>query len=256
MKKSNPSLFRIILNKRNKCFSANLHLRNWSPAGVPAATENVTIPDVIYDPVIGGTSNAVAQSVVVEANAQLDIASDGSLTIGGVSGIDFSNYGVVNNNGALHIDNTGNTAITNAGNFINNSNISIGLNGGVSNIQNVGISVEGAFENTSSGQIDIQNAAFDGIVNLYGTLDNAGTINIDNVQRHGINNYGNSTNSDGGLLNIGMIGEAGNIGGDGIFNNGPFYNNNGAINIKNSTGSAINLITDTLYTSGLINTEN
>ncbi|MBX2876175.1 MAG: hypothetical protein KTR30_28905, partial [Saprospiraceae bacterium] len=58
---------------------------NWSPANVPTVSDQVIVPDVTNDPDIMSGTTAVAQSVVVEAGAVLDILSGSSLTIDGAT---------------------------------------------------------------------------------------------------------------------------------------------------------------------------
>lgn len=54
---------------------------NWSPAQVPTATDNVTIPDVANDPVVSNAQQAA--SVTLGSGATLTTANGGTLTVNG-----------------------------------------------------------------------------------------------------------------------------------------------------------------------------
>ncbi|WP_460501912.1 DUF4394 domain-containing protein, partial [Hymenobacter agri] len=54
---------------------------NWSPAQVPTATDNVTIPDVANDPVVSGTQ--LANAVTLNTGAVLTLADGSSLNMSG-----------------------------------------------------------------------------------------------------------------------------------------------------------------------------
>ncbi|MEP6806904.1 MAG: T9SS sorting signal type C domain-containing protein [Flavobacterium sp.] len=55
---------------------------NWSPIGVPTATDCVVIPNVTRKPIISGTGvNGVAQALTINANASLSVFSDNTLTV-------------------------------------------------------------------------------------------------------------------------------------------------------------------------------
>ncbi|HMQ61279.1 MAG TPA: BspA family leucine-rich repeat surface protein [Flavilitoribacter sp.] len=138
---------------------------------------------------------------------------------------------------------------TEAGSFFNYASVSIGLNGGAGNMRNVGIWVTGTFENESAGQIEIRNVIFDGIVNLFGTFTNKGTIRIDHVLRHGINSYGTCTNE--GALLIGIGGDADNIGGNGLDHNSGVFTNTGTLAITETMLKAIDN-TAAFYNLGLL----
>ncbi len=56
---------------------------NWSEGTVPTATDNVVIPDLANDPIIGATTGAVANDITT--NDVLTIASGGSLIVSGTS---------------------------------------------------------------------------------------------------------------------------------------------------------------------------
>ncbi|WP_394775696.1 T9SS sorting signal type C domain-containing protein [Flavobacterium sp.] len=55
---------------------------NWSPSGIPTASECVVIPNVTKQPIISGTGiNGVAQALTINANASLSVFSDNTLTV-------------------------------------------------------------------------------------------------------------------------------------------------------------------------------
>jgi hypothetical protein len=56
---------------------------NWSEGTVPTAAENVVIPDLANDPIIGATTAAVANDIAT--NGVLTIASGGSLIVSGTA---------------------------------------------------------------------------------------------------------------------------------------------------------------------------
>lgn len=70
---------------------------NWSN-GIPTFGSNVTIPDLTNDPVIGGTTGAVANDINI-TNSVLSITSGGSLIVGGTSTGNFTyNVGIADTN--------------------------------------------------------------------------------------------------------------------------------------------------------------
>jgi len=210
---------------------------NWS-AGLPDADDHVTIPDVANDPIIGGTTNAVAKSVHVQTGASLTINTGGGLTLSGiflVSGDMFNqilkNEGTVSNSGSLILSSTTETstyglnnegtfnnelggqvtinfwtgsAIQNAedGTFTNKANISIGATTGLA----VGISNEGIFNNESGGEITVDQTTSSHIDNNFGTVNNSGKMTLGalvaSVSEHGIVNFGTFNNLSGGELNL------------------------------------------------------
>ena len=55
---------------------------NWTPAGVPTASDCVVIPDTANDPIISGTNfNALGLNLTVDNNATLTVTPDNYLTI-------------------------------------------------------------------------------------------------------------------------------------------------------------------------------
>jgi len=207
---------------------------NWS-AGVPDATDDVTIPDVANDPVIMGGTAAVANSVSVNTSASLTINDMGSLTINGSSThsgftAGLYNEGTVENRGDIIIGSTasvGNYGIWNLAAFDNNSGGEISIDrssfiglynvsgtftnaakitiGAVASVSNLGIRNEAAFGNNSGGEISIDRSSIVGLWNRSGTFTNAAKITIGAVASVGANGIRNDAafgNNSGGEISI------------------------------------------------------
>ncbi len=216
---------------------------NWTPYAVPTSDDDVIIPDVTNDPVISGTTVALAKSVKVETGGFLTINNGGSLTIDNSSSEALKISGTVNNDGILDI----------------------GQNGGANSIGNEGIEVAGGYlTNGSNGTINIDNTDFSALGISSGNLDNlgvfnigqnggatnissdgifisgllnnnGGTINIDNVESIGLGTGSGGNLLNSGILNIGQNGGNGNIGGSGIYQKTTIHNQSGGeINIDNT----------------------
>jgi len=206
---------------------------NWADGSVPTAADNVTIPNVANDPVIMGSTAAVAKSVLVQAGAVLTVDGTSSLTINGsinVNGVLNAIYseGTLQNNGQIIIGtspNTGNYGIWNLGTFNNNGTTSIdnvnsiGLylyggtftNTGDIFIGNTALSAQdciqnngGALINTSTGEITLNRAWGNAIWNLSGNVQNSGRINVGSIANTGtgILSYVPFTNSAGAEIHI------------------------------------------------------
>ena len=194
---------------------------NWDGGSVPAATDDVIIPDTPNDPVIMAGTNAVAQSVEIQRDVILEVLSGATLTIANASnqGIVVREDAQLMNDGTVNIDHTIGDGIfldDSAQALLNTSNgqILIGQNGG--NIGQDGI-------NCSDDS--------DGINN------NGGTIVIDHTVRDGIFCDNNLRNNNLGQILIGQNG--GQIGRHGIFSDyGNFNNNNGSTISVDETNSA------------------
>ncbi|MEO1258932.1 MAG: MopE-related protein [Bacteroidota bacterium] len=211
---------------------------NWSPVGVPLATEDVIIPDVANDPDIMNGTNAVAKSVVVETDAILDILTGGSLTIDGdgTAHTGIANDGTVNNDGTINIDNlypdaAGIRNVSNA--FTNQGTINMGSNGGT--IGEFGIDNRADFINDNGGEINIEGlfpGDGHGILNRSNTFTNRSTINIGANKyagEFGIENWATFINDNGGEINID------NSNFTGIFNSSNTFTNKAIINIGANT---------------------
>jgi hypothetical protein len=100
---------------------------NWSPAQVPTAADNVTIPDVANDPVV--TGNQLANAVTLNTGATLTLA-DGSVL--NVSGNIVNNSATVTSSGANvtgRITLAGTTAQTISGSLTTFPNLAVGTAG-------------------------------------------------------------------------------------------------------------------------------
>ncbi|MCB9279878.1 MAG: hypothetical protein H6562_13385 [Lewinellaceae bacterium] len=182
-----------------------------------------------------------------------------------------NNQGAFNNNtgGQIIMDNIDSEAIDNSnGSVFNNAaTIHIGQTGGTGNIGYSGILNEADFNNNSNGLILIDNTNFEALWNISsGTFTNAGAFHIGqnggagNVSA-GIINYAAFVNQNGGQLSVDnavgscifnlssatftnadaaiSIGAAGTAAGNGIENQGAFFNN-GCARIEILSGNVFN----------------
>ena len=131
---------------------------NWLFNMVPTSTENVAIPVMENNPIIGDSTAAIAKSVTIGAGGELTIQVGGNLAIDGAV----------------------NEAIFSIGTVTNSGTISIGIN---SPIGSDGIQNESTFTNESTGILDIQNTGQRGILNgSSATLfENKGLIEIEDT---------------------------------------------------------------------------
>ncbi|MBK9256192.1 MAG: SBBP repeat-containing protein [Saprospiraceae bacterium] len=211
---------------------------NWADGSVPTSVDDVTIPNVANDPTIGGSTAALARSVLVQAGAVLTVDGTSSLTINGsfnTNGVlnALFSQGTVQNNGQIIIGsspNIGNYGIYNLGIFNNNGTISIdnvdqrGLylfggtftNAGDIFIGNIALSAQdciqnnagGALINTSTGEITLNRAWANGIWNLSGNVQNSGKITIGSIANTGtgILSLVPFTNNAGAEIHIDRVG--------------------------------------------------
>ncbi|MGR3810140.1 choice-of-anchor D domain-containing protein [Jiulongibacter sp. NS-SX5] len=217
---------------------------NWSPNGVPTATNDVSIPSAPGNPPTIVVNSAVAKSVEVQSGATLTIASSGELTVnnfkdfGGGNSTAFYNKGTVENYGKLILGSTSSTG-------------------------NYGLYNEGSFNNNTNAQISIDRSTEAGLRNLSGTFDNAAEIKIgsnSSTGNYGLFNRAVFQNNAGGMIyidrssNIGFwnnsntftnvseirIGSIAGVGSTGLYNEATFNNNtNGAIYIDRSTNNGL-----------------
>ncbi len=209
---------------------------NWS-AGVPDATDDVTIPNPANKPVIGAGTAAVAKSVTITvAAAQLTISSNASLSINGSTGFALENFGILDNSGTIRIGNTssvanrgivhrnGGTLNNKTGGLIqidrtsaveafftsgivnNEATIEIGSNAAVTGTGLTIVAGTGTFNNKANSLLTINRSTGFALENR-GILDNSGTIkigNITSVANRGIvhRNGGTLNNKTGGLIQI------------------------------------------------------
>ncbi|MBB3842155.1 hypothetical protein FHS57_006186 [Runella defluvii] len=211
---------------------------NWSPVGVPTATNDVIITTVsspLLYPTIS-TTDAKAKSVfIVSSSAALTIANTGKLTINGfnnTTNTSFTNSGIFENSGQLvlgnesalytygiknngigtiknnagatiAVDNTSNIAIDNSGTFTNAGTVNVGQ---TQSVGSAGLNNLGSFENKTGGVFKIDRCVLRAMeVNETATFVNAGTINIGvggSVGSVGITSKGSFDNNLGGVITI------------------------------------------------------
>ncbi|MFY7908453.1 MAG: 3-coathanger stack domain-containing protein, partial [Emticicia sp.] len=158
---------------------------NWSPNGVPSATNPVTIPNVANDPVIMSGTTAYAFNIAIGNNASLTINSGGELNVlptdesQGFFGIPISSNGTFINNGILNATTTANIRMI--GLFDNstfNNNGTTNFNSPLINIQLNGPNA--MVNNGASGTINLQSGR--GFQCINGTTGNV-------ITNEGIMNY-------------------------------------------------------------------
>ncbi len=197
---------------------------NWSPSGIPTATNDVVIPNTTNKPTIN--TAAVAQTVEVQAGAALTIAATKSLTVNGSKIIGFLltgfyNAGTVQNNGTLTLGNTGSVGdygIVNKATFNNNAGeITIDRSTASGLLNEAG----GTFTNAAKITIGaMASVGSNGLENKSTFNNNAGEIKIDRSTQVGLSNKFNFTNA--AKITIGATASVGDRGLEnevGTFNN-------------------------------------
>ena len=206
---------------------------NWSPIGVPTATNDVTIPSGPGNQPTIVVNSAVAKSVEVQSGATLTIASTGQLTINNskqftvsttIETTAFLNLGTVQNNGKIVLGNTGAVGaygLWNVATFHNNTNAQISIDrttlAGLCNFTG------GTFTNIAEIQIgSIASVGTYGLYNDAGFNNNAESVlTIDRTTDYGLwNNSGTFTNA----AEI-RIGSNASVGTYGLYNHADFKNN-------------------------------
>jgi hypothetical protein len=81
---------------------------NWSPNSVPISSDNLVIPNVTNKPIITVGTNAIANTITIDASSSLTIKSGGNLTIEGnlIQNGTFSISSDFNSNGSLIVKGT------------------------------------------------------------------------------------------------------------------------------------------------------
>jgi hypothetical protein len=227
---------------------------NWSPVGVPSATNPVDITNVTRKPIIGSGVMAVAKNILLLDT--LTINMGGTLTITDLVandvGIRLRDYATLTNNGTLSISSTiGNTyamdfGIAGAQTFTNSGNLT--FNTTLRNVVIIGDN--STFVNTANGVMNFQ-----GGVGLY--LNGANTVK--RVENQGIINY-----SGTGALLSGKLGTAFTnsgtlniISGLGIVANGGTFNNRACSKFIMRAGNYDNsLAGSTMNNAGLLQIPN
>ncbi|MGR3810139.1 choice-of-anchor D domain-containing protein [Jiulongibacter sp. NS-SX5] len=213
---------------------------NWSPNGLPSATNNIVIPSGTPFQAIVNVNNAVANSVEIQHNANFTIASTGVLTINGFKSVgipssntSFYNEGVFTNNGLLNIGtggSAGSYGINNEEDITNNAGAVIRIE----NTTSIGLRNDAFSEFNNLGEVSIgRNSAVGsiGFNNRGELLNTGGTIGIDNSTLYGFDNgVGNVTNT--GSITIGRNASVGDYG---FFNGGELINSStGVLTIDSS----------------------
>ncbi|MEO1260814.1 MAG: MopE-related protein [Bacteroidota bacterium] len=249
---------------------------DWDDAGnwdirVPAACDNVFIPNVANDPIIGAGTLAVANSVTIETNGHLTILTGGHLETFGASGGDPATFN----------DSYGILAL---GTLENSGNIIVGATNGNPFL---GIAVrEATLNNHASGSITIDDVIFAGLwlwiadfnnyglaeIGLNSSIAMSGSF-INTVQTCNVNNYEGASiklancssvainlNTEGVFYNEGMV----HINQNGVplspctvgfgFRETLTNTSTGEIKMDHLTGTAINIIDNngTLINAGQI----
>jgi hypothetical protein len=109
---------------------------NWSPNGVPTATNPTVIPDVTNDPIISSGTNAVTRNIIINLGGLLTVNSGANLSINNIPastvGI-YLNGGTCTNNGTFGIQSTNNLStgigLINGAVFTNGGTLTINVVG-------------------------------------------------------------------------------------------------------------------------------
>jgi Secretion system C-terminal sorting domain len=227
---------------------------NWSPVGVPSATNPVEITNVTRKPIIGSGVMAMAKNILLLDT--LTVNRDGTLTISDLVtndyGIRLRDYATLTNNGTISItSNIANTygieyGIAGTQTFTNSGNLTLGTT-----LRNVIMAGNNSsFVNNANGVITIQ-----GGIGLYFNDATA----VKNVSNQGIINYSGTgafmsgklgtTFTNTGTLNI--------TSGLGIVANGGTFNNPACSKIIMRAGSYDNsLAGSTVNNAGLLQIPN
>jgi fibronectin-binding autotransporter adhesin len=209
--------------------------------------------------------------------------NSGTLTVSSTAGAAIFNALTFTNSGTVSVSNSGGEGINNFGGTITNSGTltvsSTGTGNGISNISTIdntnsgtltvsstgtgyGVSnfgtVQGSGVLINSGTLTVGDRGISSVDG--GTINNSGTITVENGNSIGIENSAGFTNSgtltirnsggtgisnQGGLVNSGTL-NVSNSGGTGISNQS-FLTNSGTINVGNTNGVGI----DSFGTSGI-----
>ncbi len=252
---------------------------NWNPPCVPTAADDIIIPDVSNDPVIGAGIAAVAKSVTLSEDAALTVVETGSLTINGSSLHEFGlyagfyNHGSVTNDGLIAlgtVSSVGEVGLWNIGTFTNTGEIQIDRStlsalwssggqftnsslihiGAFASVDDYGVYNDASFINTADGQIVINNFTYRGIENRAGAIDNSGGITIGFVSGTGqrsIMNQALFNNNPGGEIFLDRATAAG-VYNDaaGLFNNAALLSIGGTVSVGQYGIQNIGTFTNTL----------
>ncbi|MBL7787632.1 MAG: BspA family leucine-rich repeat surface protein, partial [Chitinophagales bacterium] len=221
---------------------------NWSPNGVPTATNTVFIPDVANDPVVLNGTTANCKEIILHSSAILTINNGGVMNINSNSsnGITVSTSASIVNNGTLSVSSaTYGIDIQGSGASITNSGMLT-----ITNSSNAGIFFRQnntVVTNTSTGIINLQtpSTGFRYLGGVTGqTVTNQGTINYSGAL-YALTMQPSSIFNNSGTFNI--------TSGSGIAVQGGTLNNLGCGKILMSSGTIGNSLAGSLTTNaGLI----
>jgi hypothetical protein len=244
---------------------------NWSPNGVPTATNPVFIENVANDPVVLNGTTANCQGMTLHGLAILTINNGGVMNVTGTAITVSINASVVNN-GTLSVSSTSffnielngdNASVTNSGtltltsstvgiSFRRNNNVVTNTSTGIINLQSTGVGFRldvGTTGQTvtNQGTINYSGASYALILEIGQIFNNSGTFNITNgagiaVQGGTLNNLacGKILMSAGSIDNSAtssLTTNAGLIVANGIANANGTFNNTGVINRLPANGA-------------------
>ncbi len=160
---------------------------NWTPVGVPSATNDVVIPSGTLNEPTLFVNNASASTVEVQSGATFTIATGGKLELNGERAIltalssTFYNKGTVDNKGKI-------------------------VMGNINAIGSIGVSNHSTFNNISGGEVLVDNTTLIGIFNSRGNFNNEAKITIGANSHSGIfgltNDESTFNNNPGGEITI------------------------------------------------------
>ncbi|MFN3850520.1 MAG: 3-coathanger stack domain-containing protein [Spirosomataceae bacterium] len=224
---------------------------NWTPNGVPTATNIVNINDVTNDPLVQSGTTAVCKNILLNPSSTLTINTGGTLTVNepsptssGINGIFVYSSASLINNGTLNITsgssnimlNSANANFTNSGTTNLSSGFkSIVLNGSNQSFTNTGII-------NFSGNYS-QAILFFGGSSGY-TVTNSGTMNVNGSGGNGayfLEQSNTSIFTNSGTINVNS--GLGIIMGGGTFTNqncGKLFLSSGTFNNSTSGSSVSN----------------
>jgi len=195
---------------------------NWSPNGVPTATNSIVIPNVANDPVIMSGTTAYAFRIDLGIDASLTVNSGGELNVlptdvlFGISAIYFFSNASLTNNGILNVTSTVNVPLIRLSNdncTFNNSGTA-NLNSPLPSISMVGQNV--MVNNSASGIINFLGNR--GIRCIGGTtgnvITNQGTMNYTGNEYFTSLRLGFTLNNSGTIdirSGLGIYVEGGNV---------------------------------------------
>ncbi len=214
---------------------------NWSPNGVPSATNNVAIPNVTNDPVISSGTPAFANRINQNTSSKLTVNNGASLTSAqiDIENAELINSGTITNSTLLNLKY--NTILTNTATGIINLDYGISMDEIYMGFAAPSIVNQGVINHSGSGD-------FIGLDNN-GTLTNSGALNsalglITVDPGCSINNLacGKIILGSGAFRcsSGGTVTNAGLIQTSGVLNNAGTFTNNAVLKYGTLTGTVTN----------------